>query len=92
MTLDLRARYLRILALIDAHGPDLGPPHTDSFGDGLFEIRLKGRETIGRIFFCYQKGQRLVLLHCFIKKTQRTPAREIAIARSRMEKVREADA
>ena len=41
-----------------AVGANLGPPHTDSFGDGLFELRLKGAEGIARIFFCTLIGRR----------------------------------
>lgn len=85
------ARLAHIRALIEIDGPDLGHPHTDSFGDGLFEMRLKGPDTIGRVFFCYLKGKRIVFLHSFIKKTQKTPSREIANARQRMDEVKKRD-
>jgi phage-related protein len=59
-------------------GPNLGLPHTDAFGGGLFEFRLKGAEGIARVFFCTMIGQKVVMLHSFIKKTQKTPEKEMA--------------
>lgn len=72
-------------------GPNLGPPHTDAFGDGLFELRLKGQEGFARVFFCALVGKRVVMLHSFIKKSQKTPPREIEIARKRMKEVKHAN-
>jgi phage-related protein len=83
------ARLAHIRELVDIDGPNLGHPHTDSFGDGLFEMRLKGPETIARIFFCYFKGKRIVFLHSFVKKSQKTPAKAIALARQRMTELRQ---
>ncbi|TCT19726.1 type II toxin-antitoxin system RelE/ParE family toxin [Thiobaca trueperi] len=87
----LAARYLVLARRIMAVGPNLGPPHTDAFGDGLFELRLKGQEGIARVFFCALVGRRVMILHSFIKKTQKTPQREIEIARKRMKEVRHAN-
>lgn len=53
-------------------------------GGGLFEIRTKGQEGIGRAFFCTLVGQRIVILHGFIKKTDKTPKHELDIAKQRM--------
>jgi phage-related protein len=66
------------------HGPNLGLPHTDSFGGGLFELRLKGSGGIARVFFCTMVEQEIVMLHSFIKKTQKTPEKELKIAKARM--------
>jgi phage-related protein len=66
------------------HGPNLGLPHTDSFGSGLFELRLKGIEGIARVFFCMMVEEKIVMLHSFIKKTQKIPDKELKIAKSRM--------
>jgi phage-related protein len=57
-------------------------------GDGLFELRARGPEGIGRVFYCTQVGQRIVVLHSFVKKTQETPDGELRIARKRMKEVR----
>jgi phage-related protein len=87
----LAARYVVLTRRIVAVGPNLGAPHTDAFGDGLFELRLKGREGIARVFFCALVGRKVMMLHSFIKKTQKTPQREIDIARKRMKEVKYAN-
>lgn len=51
----------------------------------LFEIRIKDKSNIHRIFYFAFTGKKLVLLHGFTKKTEKTPGREIAIAERRME-------
>jgi len=80
----LQARYIGLTARMIEHGPNLGLPHTDSFGSGLFELRLKGAEGIARVFFCTMMEQEIVMLHSFIKKTQKTPEKEFKIAKARM--------
>ena len=88
----LAARYVVLTRRIVAVGPNLGVPHTDAFGDALFELRLKGQEGIARVFFCALVGRRVMMLPAFIKKTQKTPQREIEIARKRMKEVKHANA
>lgn len=87
----LAARYVVLTRRMAAVGPNLGAPHTDAFGDGLFELRLKGQDGIARVFFCALVGRRVMVLHSFIKKTQKTPRREIEIARKRMKEVKHAN-
>ena len=70
-------------------GPDLRLPHSRSLGSGLFELRPRGREGIGRALYCFLMGERIVVLHAFVKKTQATPPRELAVARRRMKEVRD---
>lgn len=84
----IRASFLRIAELMVEHGPDLGLPHTRAMGGGLFEVRAKGREGIGRALYCTAIGQRIVILHAFIKKSEQTPLRELAIARARIREVK----
>ena len=83
----INASFTRIAEQMVESGPNLGLPYTRPFGDGLFEIRAKGREGIGRAFFCTLIGQQIVILHGFIKKTQQTPARELKLARKRLKEV-----
>lgn len=87
----LAARYVVLTRRMAALGANLGPPHTDSIGDGLFELRLKAAEGIARVFFCTLVGRRIVMLHSFIKKTQKTPPREIDVARKRMKEIKHAN-
>jgi phage-related protein len=80
----LQARFIGLTDRMMEHGPNLGLPHTDAFGGGLFELRLKGAEGIARVFFCLIVKQQIVMLHSFIKKTQKTPDKELKLAKQRM--------
>jgi len=81
------ADYARLVELLMEFGPNLKMPHSKALGKGLFELRPKGKEGIGRTFYCYLVGQRIIILHAFIKKTQETPENEIKIARKRVKEV-----
>ncbi len=83
----LLARYLRLTDLMLEFGSNLGMPHTRSLGDGLFELRVKGKEGIARVFFCTIVERRIIMLHVFIKKTNKTPKKEMKIAINRMRRI-----
>jgi len=83
-------RYLRYTDRMEVYGPDLGMPHTRAMGDGLFELRLKVAEGIARVFYCTIIGRRIVVLHQFIKKSDKTPPRELEKAQRRMKEFKNA--
>lgn len=87
----LAARYIVLTRRMIVLGPNIGEPHTKAFGDGLFELRLKGAEGIARVFFCARAGKNIVMLHSFIKKSERTPSREREVAETRMKEIRRAN-
>ncbi len=87
----LAARYIVLTRRMTAVGANLGPPHTDSFGDGLFELRLKGADGIARVIFCTLIGRRIMMLHSYIKKSQKTSPRELEVARKRLKEVKDAN-
>ncbi len=83
------SKYLWISDAIERVGTDdVGMPHVRALGQGLFEIRAKGKEGIGRAFFCMVKGKIIVILHEFIKKEKKTPPDEIKLARKRAAEVK----
>lgn len=82
------ANFLHIAEMMEELGPALGVPYTKPLGDGLFEIRAKGREGISRSFFCLVKNREIIILHSFIKKSQKTPKKEMKIARKRLKEVK----
>lgn len=82
------ANYLRITELFAEFGADLGMPHCKALGSGLFEFRPKGKEGIARVLYCTMVGKKVVVLHCFVKKTERAPKAELDIARKRMAEVK----
>ena len=83
------AKFTWVSDAIEKFGPeDVGMPHVKPLGQGLFEIRIKAKEGIGRAIFCTIKGKVVIVLNGFIKKTQKTPPSEIALARKRMAEVK----
>ena len=82
------ARFLRYAERMESYGPDLGMPHTRAMGGGIFELRIKAAEGIARVFYCTVVGRRVVFLHQFVKKTEKTPSRELDVARRRMKEVK----
>jgi len=82
------ADYLRLTEAMALYGADLRMPHSRALGAGLFELRPKGPEGIGRVFYCTQVGRVIVILHSFIKKTQETPDADMRMARKRLKEVK----
>jgi phage-related protein len=81
------ARFIRYAEGMEQFGPDLGMPHTRAMGGGLFELRIKAAEGIARVFYCTVIDRRIVVLHHFVKKSEKTPPKELEIARRRMKEV-----
>ena len=81
------ARFIRYAERLELFGPDLGMPHTRAMGGGLFELRIKAAEGIARVFYCTVVDRRIVILHQFVKKSDKTPPKELEIARRRMKEV-----
>lgn len=84
----LLARYARLTDAFLVYGPNLGYPHTKSLGGSLFELRLKGKDGIARVFYCVQKGNDIIMLHSYIKKTQKTPKQALSLAISRLQEIK----
>jgi phage-related protein len=84
---DVLADYARLVELLIEHGPSLRLPYSRALGGGLFELRPRGRSGIGRAFYCFLLGKRIVVVHAFVKKTEQTPDKELALARKRVKEV-----
>lgn len=84
---DVLADYAKLVELLSEYGPSLRLPHSRAFGGGLFELRPRGKAGIGRAFYCFLVGKRVVVLHAFIKKTQQTPDHELKLARRRLKEL-----
>jgi phage-related protein len=88
MPADIRARFLRVAELLEAFGPlQVGMPHVRHLEGKLWEMRMKGRDGIARAVYVARTGQRLTVLHVFVKKTQTTPRRALETARARLERL-----
>ena len=85
---DIKARIINITDLLIEHGPqNVREPYVKHIRGKLFEIRAKGKDGIARVFYFTMTGQRIVLLHGFIKKMQKTPKKEIDTAAARMNEI-----
>lgn len=65
----------------------VGKPLVGGLGDGLWEVRSRLQDRIARVLFCIN-GAKMILLHGFVKKTQKTPNHELALARKRIKQLR----
>ena len=82
---DLQGRFLHVAGLLEEFGPTrLGLPHVRPLGGKLWEMRLVRRNTIARAMHFAAGDRRLVVVRMFVKKSQKTPRREIALAERRM--------
>jgi phage-related protein len=78
---DIRASFQRIVELIQAHGLErVREPYVKHLEGPLWEMRLKGKSGIARAVYVTATGTRIVVVHVFAKKTQKTPRKEIAEA------------
>ena len=85
---DQQARFTRIRLLIEEHGLEqLKFPHVRHLEGDLWEIRLRGKAGISRALYVVRIGKRVVVVRVFVKKTERTPRREIELALKRAEEV-----
>jgi phage-related protein len=86
---DMRARLVRLSEIIEEHGLDALPRDTvDHLGNKLWELRIRGKSGISRAIYVTASGQRVVVVRVFVKKTQKTPNKELRLARERAKEVR----
>ena len=85
---DIQARFLRIARLIESAGlPNVHEPYVKHLEGALWEMRMKGKDGIARAVYVTATGSRVVVVHVFVKKTQKTPRREIETALRRAKEV-----
>lgn len=77
----MQAKIFKNLELLEIRGNELREPFSKHIEDGIFEIRNKVGNDITRIFYFFVIGQKIILTNGFIKKTQKTPKAEIALAK-----------
>ena len=77
---------VRLIDVVERHGLEqLREPHVKHLDGKLWELRVKASEGIARGIYVTQVGRRVVVLHVFVKKSQKTPSRAMTLARNRME-------
>lgn len=77
----MQAKIFATLELLEIKGPGLREPFSKPLGDGIFEVRAKQGSDISRVLYFFVVGRKVILTNGFVKKTQKTPSREIDRAR-----------
>jgi phage-related protein len=81
-----KAKIVRNMFLLEQLGLTIREPYVKPLGDKLYEVRAKDQNGIYRVIYFAYTGKQFVMLHGFTKKTQKTPPKEIEVAKKRMEK------
>ena len=90
LPVDMRARFVRVVELIQGFGLDrVREPHVKHLEGRLWEMRMKGRDGISRAIYVAASGRRVVVLRVFVKKSEKTPRREIDLALARAKEIKE---
>lgn len=87
LPIELLSEFLGMQEMMEIKGPCLGMPFTRAMGNGLFEMRIRGKDNIARIFYGTVIAGEIVILHNFIKKTQNTPDHELKLAKKRLKEI-----
>lgn len=77
----MQAKIFMALEFLEEKGPQLREPFSKSLGDGIFEVRAKQGSDISRVLYFFVVGRKAILTNGFVKKTQKTPTREIEKAK-----------
>jgi phage-related protein len=81
---DMRAQLTRIASMIEEFGLDrMREPHVKHLQGPLWEMRMRGKDGISRALYVAASGRRAIIVRVFVKKTQKTPSREIRLALTR---------
>jgi phage-related protein len=86
LPVDIRAKLTHILDMMVALGPQrMREPHVKPLRDKLWEMRMQGKDGIARAIYVLAHERRIVIVHAFVKKTQKTPphALELALQRAK---------
>jgi len=85
---DIKAKFAHITKLIETNGLErVRAPYVKHLEGKLWEMRMRGRDTIARAIYVTAIEKRLVIVRVFTKKKQKTPRREIEIALERAKEI-----
>ena len=80
----MKSKVLRMIGLLGKNGNELREPYTKYLKDGIFELRVQQGNDLSRVLYFFKSGQKIIMTNGFIKKTQKTPVNEIALAKRYM--------
>ena len=81
-----KAKLINQINLLAEFGPRLSMPHAKPLGNGLYELRIRGKEEV-RTIYVYQKVKSIIILHGFKKKTMAISRKDLNIAKARKEEI-----
>lgn len=88
MPKDMQAAFLRLAERIEAVGLErIGHPHVKHLHDKLWEMRFSGRDGIARAIYVTASGRRVIVVHAFVKKSQKTPKSALDLAERRAKEI-----
>lgn len=82
LDLKMKMKVLRSIELLESFGPNLREPHSKNLQDGIFELRTQSGSNITRTLYFFCVGNKIILTNGFVKKQQKTPRREIDLAKA----------
>lgn len=81
----MAAKLVGLMLILEEKGTELREPYSSSLGDGIFELRCKSGSNITRALYFFYTGKQIVVTNGFVKKTKKTPRKEIKTAKDRRE-------
>ena len=86
---DMQAAFMRLAERIEAVGLErTGQPHVKHLQDKLWEMRFSGRDGIARAIYVTAVGRRVIVVHVFVKKSQKTPRTTLDLAEQRAKEIK----
>ncbi|OLC63928.1 MAG: hypothetical protein AUH69_13290 [Actinobacteria bacterium 13_1_40CM_4_65_12] len=79
-----QARFAWIFDLLEEHGTNVKQPYVSHMVGKIWEVRVEHEKVQHRLLYFSAPKRKLVMLHGFVKKTQKTPPKEIEVAAQRM--------
>ena len=79
----MRAKMVSMMELLEEKGNQLREPYSKPVDDGIFELRAVQGSNITRALYFFYVGKTIVITNDFVKKQQKTPSKEISLAKER---------
>ncbi|MBO4537496.1 MAG: type II toxin-antitoxin system RelE/ParE family toxin [Erysipelotrichaceae bacterium] len=81
-----KAKIEMIMDLLEEYGNGVGEPYSKYLKDGIFKIRASYNSNAVRILYFFYYGKRIIMTNGFVKKTRKTPPKEIEVAKMRRQR------